>query len=130
MTLGFMHYIVDQCENTRFFYKTNVYKKLRLKWPKSEDNPKKITRLNFQNCVFVGQKSIFRHYCIQNVKDRIQIRVYKINNESVTLFRYFISVTVTKNSRKSQAHYRKKLRKLRLRQNGGFLIKILVDTYV
>jgi len=32
--------------------------------------------------VLVGQKSIFHRYCIQKVKDRLQIRVYNINNES------------------------------------------------
>ena len=36
--------------------------------------------------------SILRHYCIQNVKDGIQIRIYKIRKESVTHFRQFISV--------------------------------------
>ena len=35
--------------------------------------------------VFIGQNLTFRHYCIQNIKDRIQIRVYTINKESVTL---------------------------------------------
>ena len=39
---------------------------------------------------------MFRRYCIQNVKDRIQIPVYKINNESVTHFSQFISVKVKK----------------------------------
>ena len=33
--------------------------------------------------IFIGQKSIFPHYCIRNVKDGIQIQVYNINNESV-----------------------------------------------
>ena len=32
---------------------------------------------------------MFHHYCIQNIKDGIQIRVYKINNESVTHFSQF-----------------------------------------
>ena len=36
------------------------------------------------NGVVVVQKLIFRHYCIQNVKDGIQIRVYKISKERVT----------------------------------------------
>ena len=31
--------------------------------------------------VFVGQKLILRHYCIQNVKDLFQIRLYKINRD-------------------------------------------------
>ena len=30
--------------------------------------------------VFIAQKSTFHHYCIQNVKDGIQIQVHKINN--------------------------------------------------
>ena len=29
--------------------------------------------------VFIGQKLIFHHYCVQNVNDRIQIQVYNIN---------------------------------------------------
>ena len=72
--------------------------------------------------VFVGQKSIFRYYCIQNVKDGIQIGVYKINNESVTHFNQFISVKVKKNLRKSQPRFREKTRTSRLRKNGGFPI--------
>ena len=71
----------------------------------------------------MGQKSVFRHYCIQNVKDGIQIQVYNIMNESVNHSSQFISVKVKKNLRKSQAQFREKLRKLRLRQNTGFLIK-------
>ena len=73
--------------------------------------------------VFIGQKSIFRRYCIQNVKDGIQIQVYNIKNESVSHFSQFTSVKVKKNLRKSQAEYCEKLRKLRLRQNDGFLIE-------
>ena len=79
-------------------------------------------RLNFHNLVsFIGQKSIFRHYCIQSVKDGIQ--VYNISKEGVNNFSQFILEKVKKNLRKSQAQFRVKLRKLRLRQNGGFLIK-------
>ena len=67
---------------------------------KSQENPEdEFPKLSF----FIGQKSIFRHYSIQNVKDGTQIRVYKINNESVIHFSQFISVKVKKNSRKSQA---------------------------
>ena len=50
-------------------------------------------------------------------------QVYNINNESVGQLSQFISVKVKKNLRKSQAQFRKRLRKLRLRQNDGFLIK-------
>ena len=71
--------------------------------------------------VFIGQNSMFRHYCIQNVEDGTHIWVYKINNESVIHFRQFISVKVKKILRKSQAQFRKKLRKLKLRKNDGFL---------
>ena len=56
-------------------------------------------------------------------KDGIQIAVYNINNESVNHFSQFISVKAKKNLRNSQAQFREKLRKLRLRQNNGFLIK-------
>ena len=70
-------------------------------------------------------------YCIQNIKDGIQLLVYEINNESVTNFSLFISVKVKKNLRKSQAQFREKLRKLLLRQNDGFLIrKGVVDQLV
>ena len=64
-----------------------------------------------------------RRYCIQNVKDEIQIHVYNIINGSVTHSSQFISVKVKTNLRKSQAQFREKLRKLRLRQNNEFLIK-------
>ena len=60
---------------------------------------------------------------MQNVKDRIQIQVYNIINESVNDPSQFISVKVKKNLRKYQAQFREKLRKLRLRQNNDFLIK-------
>ena len=53
--------------------------------------------------VFVGEKSIFRHYCIENVKDGIQIQVYKINNDSVAHCSQLISVKVKKILRKSLA---------------------------
>ena len=39
------------------------------------------------------------HYYIENVKDGIQIRVCKVDNESVTHFGQFISVKVEKNIR-------------------------------
>ena len=73
--------------------------------------------------MFISQKSVFRRYCIQNVKDGIQIQVYNITNESVNHFSQFVSVKVKKNLRKSQAQFREKLRKLRFRQNNDFLIK-------
>ena len=60
----------------------------------------------------------------------LQIRVYKINNESVTHFSQLISVKVKKNLRKSEAQFREKWRKLRLRQNNDFLIKKPVNTIV
>ena len=39
---------------------------------------------------FIGQKSTFHHYFIQNVKDGIQIQVYNINNGCLTHFSQFI----------------------------------------
>ena len=57
------------------------------------------------------------------LKMESQIQVYNINNESVNHFSQFTSVKVKKISRKSQAKFQEKLRKLRLRQNDGFLIK-------
>ena len=44
--------------------------------------------------VFIGQKSTFRHYCIQNVKDGIQIQVGNVNNENLAHFSQFISENV------------------------------------
>ena len=73
--------------------------------------------------LLIGQKSVFRRYCIKNVKDEIQIHVYKINKESVSHYSQFTSVEVKTNWRKSQAQFWEKLRKLRLKQNDGFLIK-------
>ena len=60
---------------------------------------------------------------MQNVKDRIQIQVYNIINESVNHSSQLSSVKVKKNLRKSQAQFWEMLRKLRLRQNNDFLIK-------
>ena len=52
-----------------FFYKKRVNNKKRHKWPKSQENHKsQFPKLS----VFVGQKSIFRDYCIQHVEDDIQ----------------------------------------------------------
>ena len=65
----------------------------------------------------------FHRYGIQNVKDGIKIQVYNINNESVSHISQFISVKVQKNLRQSQAQFRGKLGKSRLRKNDGFLIK-------
>ena len=78
----------------------------------------------------MGQKSIFRRYCIHNVKDGIQIQVYNIINESENHSSQFISVKVKKNLRKSQAQFRGKIRKLRLRQNVDFLIKKACNLFV
>ena len=36
--------------------------------------------------VFIGKKLIIRRYCIQNVKDGVQMQVCNINNESVDHF--------------------------------------------
>ena len=65
-----------------------------------------------------------------HVKDGIQIQVHNINNESVKHFSKSILVNAKKNLRKSQAQFRAKLRKLRLRQKDGFLIKKTCSTYV
>jgi len=66
---------------------------------------------------------ILRHYYIQNVKDGIQIGICTINKENVTHFSQLISVKVKEMLRKSQVLIREKLKKLKLRQNGGFLMK-------
>ena len=91
----------------------------------------KILRKSYENhvaqfpkfSVSTVQKSIFRRFCIYNVKDGIQIQIYNINNESGSHFSQFISVKVKKNLIKSQNQFREKLRKLRLRQNNSFVIK-------
>ena len=62
--------------------------------------------------VFIDQKSIFRHYCIQTVKDGIQILSMKyINNECVNHCCQFILEKVKKNLRKFLAQFRETLRK-------------------
>ena len=53
----------------------------------------------------------------------LKMQVYNIIKKSVYHSIQFISVIVKKNLRKSQAEFREKLRKLRLKQNNGFLIK-------
>ena len=58
---------------------------MRLKSSKSYENLKKRMRLNVQQFVFYLPESIFRRYCIQNVKDGIQIQVHNITNESLTI---------------------------------------------
>ena len=73
--------------------------------------------------MFVGQKSVFRRYCISNVKYGIQIQVYNVINESVYHSSQFISVKDKKNLSKYQAQFREKLRILRLRQNDDIPIK-------
>ena len=50
---------------------------------------------------FVGQYSIFRHYCTRNVEDGIQTRVYKINSEGVIHFNQFTPAQLEKILRKS-----------------------------
>ena len=49
-----------------------------------------------QFSVFIGQKLVFRRYCIQNVKDRIQVQAYNINNECVNHSSQLILVEVKK----------------------------------
>ena len=90
----------------------------------------KIIRKSYENYeaqfpklrIFIGQKSIFQHYYIQDIKDGIQIRVYTINKESVVHFASLFHLKVKKNLRKSQAQFREKLRKSRPIQKDGFLI--------
>ena len=103
-----------------FFYKKKFYKTMGLKSSNSYENHE----AQFPKfSVFIGQQSIFRRYCIQNVKDGSQIQMYIIYNESLSNFSQFISVKVKKNLGKSENQFREKLRKLRLRQNDSFLIE-------
>ena len=112
------HIFINQMysiHDTRFFYKkkVNIFRK------SLENHEAPFPKL----IVFIGHISIFRHYCIQDVKKGIQIQIYNITNECLAHFSQFISEKVKKNLRKSQAQFRQKLGKLRLRQNYGFLIK-------
>ena len=73
--------------------------------------------------VFIGQKSKLFYYYIQSDRNRIQIRVYTKNTESVTHFGQFISVKVKRILRKYQVQFWEELRTLIIRQNDGCLIK-------
>ena len=53
----------------------------------------------------------------------MQIHAYNIINDSLNHSSQFISLKDKKTLRKSQAHFREKLRKSRLRQYNDFLIK-------
>ena len=78
---------------TRPCYKKKVYKTMRLKRPKSLHSHK----AEFPKfSVFIGQRSMLRHYYIQNVKNESQIRVYKVNKEIATHSSQFTSVKVMK----------------------------------
>ena len=68
--------------------------------------------------VFIGQKSIFPHYCIQNVIDRIQAQVCNINNEIVNIFGQFEKV------KKISGSISGKVRKIEAQAKLWFLIKI------
>ena len=103
-----------------FFYKKKVYI--------NRQNLEKIVRKSWGwiskiKCYHKQKKSVFHRYCIQNVKDGIHIHVYNSINHSLNHYSQVISVKVKKNLRKSQAQFREKLRKLRLRENNDFLIK-------
>ena len=93
---------------------------MKLKSPQSSENHK----TQFPNfSTFVDQKSNLRNYCIKNVKDGIQIGVYKLSKENVTNFSQFISIKVKGILRKSQAQFKEKLRKLKLMQNDLYITK-------
>ena len=115
-----MHMIVGKSACTRFFYKKKVYKEMRLK----SSNLKKIARKSRGSipklkCVY-WQKSVFVVIAFKLIKMEFKFKIIK---DSLHHSRQFISLKVKKNLRKSQAQFREKLRKLRLRQNIKFLIK-------
>ena len=56
---------------------------------------------------FCRPKSIFRHYCIQNVEEGIQIRVYKISKGSVARCSQLLSLKAKKISRSISGNARK-----------------------
>ena len=80
-----------------FLDKKKAGKRMRLKWPKSQKNRKKIKRLNFQNPVFLLAKN--RYFVI------IAFKMLKMEVE----FEY---IRVRKILRNSQAQFREKLKKL------------------
>ena len=71
--------------------------------------------------VFICQKSIFRRYCIPNVKDGIQIQVYNISNEIVNLSSQFISVEVNKKVKKITGSILGKVKKIEAIAKWRFL---------
>ena len=86
------------CEyySTRFF----IRKKFIRKWGSNRQNLKKILRksrgsISKSKC-FIGQNSIFRRSCINNIKDGIQIQVYNINNDTAYHFSQYITVKIEK----------------------------------
>ena len=106
--------------NTRLHNKGG-YKKMRLKWPKL----KEITRLNFQNSVFLLTKN--RNYVMitfKMLKVAFQFKhTRQTHGSEVTHGSECISVKFRKILRKSHAQFREKVRKWRLRLNDGFLTK-------
>ena len=67
---------------------------MRLKWPKSKENPKKITRLKFKKMLrklqfifFTCQKLILAHFCKLSYKDR---DLWRPNNYRVACFSHVI----------------------------------------
>ena len=55
------------------FYKVKIYKKMSLKWPRSLETLKNVTRLKLPKLsIVVDRKLALRHYYIQNVKDVIK----------------------------------------------------------
>ena len=100
---------------------------MRLKWPKSKENPKKITRLKFkkmprklQFILFTCQKLILAHFCKLLYKDR---DLWWPNKYRIACFSQLFPAKVKKILRKSQPQICEKLRKLSLRKKGAFLIK-------
>ena len=108
-----------------FFF---IRKKFIRKWGSNRRNLKKIVRKSRGSnskikCFYKPKIDNFIVIAFKILKDGVHIQVYNSINESVNHFNQFISVQVKKNLRKSQAQFREKLRKLRLRQNNDFLIK-------
>ena len=78
------HYGFQEMLAYRFLF---IRKKFIRKWGLNRQNLKKIVRKSRGSIskiiFFIGQKAVFRCYCIQNVVDGIQIQVYNIINDSV-----------------------------------------------
>ena len=83
-------------EYTFLFYRKQVYNENEAQivkiLRKSKRSRGSVSKIKY----YFGQKSIFRHYCDQNVAVRIQIQACNVSNECSTHSSQFTSVKVKK----------------------------------